>query len=422
MMQRDTIDLMAPVGSYESLMAAIQAGANSVYFGIEKLNMRARSSNNFTFEDLKTIVEICNKANVKTYLTVNTIIYDDEIELMHQVVEAAAENNLTAIIASDISVMQYARKKNVEVHASTQLNITNIEAVEFYANYCDVMVTARELSLEQVKTITQQINKRNITGPAGNLVKIEIFCHGALCMAVSGKCYLSLHEYNFSANRGACLQTCRRAYTVTDKETGAELEVDNQYIMSPKDLSTIGFINKIIDAGVSVLKIEGRARSAEYVKTVVECYNEAISSYFEETYTAEKIENWQNQLATVFNRGFWDGYYLGQKLGEWSSVYGSTASKTKVFIGKVVNYFANIGVAEIKFETGEELCVGDEILFLGPTTGVVQQIVDEIRENMKPIAKVSQSSVFSIASKEMVRRGDKLYKLVDTEELKSKKS
>jgi putative protease len=241
-------------------------------------------------------------------------------------------------------------------------------------------------------------------------------------MAVSGKCYLSLHEYNFSANRGACLQTCRRAYTVTDKETGAELEVDNQYIMSPKDLSTIGFINKIIDAGVSVLKIEGRARSAEYVKTVVECYNEAISSYFEETYTAEKIENWQNQLATVFNRGFWDGYYLGQKLGEWSSVYGSTASKTKVFIGKVVNYFANIGVAEIKFETGEELCVGDEILFLGPTTGVVQQIVDEIRENMKPIAKVSQSSVFSIASKEMVRRGDKLYKLVDTEELKSKKS
>ena len=412
-MQRSNIDLMAPVGSYESLMAAIQAGANSVYFGIEKLNMRARSSNNFTFEDLKKIVNICDENKVKTYLTVNTVIYDDEIGKMHQVIDAAAESNITAVIASDISVMQYARKKNVEVHASTQLNISNIEAVEFYANFCDVMVTARELSLNQVAEITQQIKERNIIGPKGNLVQIEIFCHGALCMAVSGKCYLSLHEYNSSANRGACLQTCRRAYIVTDKETGAELEVDNEYIMSPKDLATIGFVNKIIDAGVSVLKIEGRARSAEYVKTVVECYNEAINSCFADTYTSEKINAWKDRLSTVFNRGFWNGYYLGQKLGEWSNVYGNRATKKKFFIGKVVNYFSNIGVAEIKFETSDELIVGDEVLFLGETTGVVQQTIEEIREDLKSVEKVNKSSLFSIATKSLVRRGDKLYKLVD---------
>lgn len=419
-MERKDIDLMAPVGSYESLSAAIQAGANSVYFGIEKLNMRARSSNNFTFDDLHNIVDICTKANVKTYLTVNTIIYDDEIEKMQAVIDAAAEANINAIIASDIAVMSYARKKGVEVHASTQLNITNIEAVEFFANYCDVMVTARELSLDQVANITYQIKKRNIKGPAGELVKIEVFCHGALCMAVSGKCYLSLHEYNSSANKGACLQTCRRAYIVTDKETGAELEIDNQYIMSPKDLLTIAFIDKIIESGVSVLKIEGRARSAEYVKTVVECYDEAINSYFDKTYSLDKIKNWETKLSTVFNRGFWNGYYLGQKLGEWSEVYGSKATKTKVYLGKVLNYFSNIGVAELKLETAEELNVNDEVIFLGPTTGVVEQQVKEIRVDLKSVNKVGQGALFSIIAESLVRRGDKLYKLVDTEELKRK--
>ena len=413
--KRTDIDLMAPVGSYESLMAAIQAGSNSIYFGIEQLNMRARSSNNFTFDDLRNIVSICEEHNVKTYLTVNTIIYDEEMEKMHKVVDAAAENHVTAIIASDISVMQYARSKGVEVHASTQLNISNIEAVAFFAQFCDVMVTARELSLEQVKYITEQIRRRDIRGPKGELVKIEIFCHGALCMAVSGKCYLSLHEYNHSANRGACLQACRRAYRVTDIESGDELEIDNKYIMSPKDLCTIGFINKIIDAGVSVLKIEGRARSCEYVKTVVECYDEALNSCFDGTYDREKIDGWKKRLETVFNRGFWDGYYLGQRLGEWSEVYGSRATKTKVYLGKVLNFFSKINVAEIKLETAEELSVGDEILITGTTTGAVQQIADEIREDLKPVPKVVQGSLFSIKTSEVVRRGDKLYKIVDTQ-------
>ncbi len=413
--KRTDIDLMAPVGSYESLMAAIQAGSNSIYFGIEQLNMRARSSNNFTFDDLRNIVSICEEHNVKTYLTVNTIIYDEEMEKMHKVVDAAAENHVTAIIASDIAVMQYARSKGVEVHASTQLNISNIEAVAFFAQFCDVMVTARELSLEQVKYITEQIRQRDIRGPKGELVKIEIFCHGALCMAVSGKCYLSLHEYNHSANRGACLQACRRAYRVTDIESGDELEIDNKYIMSPKDLCTIGFINKIIDAGVSVLKIEGRARSCEYVKTVVECYDDALNSCFDGTYNREKIDGWKKRLETVFNRGFWDGYYMGQRLGEWSEVYGSRATKTKVYLGKVLNFFSKINVAEIKLETAEELSVGDEILITGTTTGAVQQIADEIREDLKPVPKVVQGSLFSIKTGEVVRRGDKLYKIVDTQ-------
>ena len=413
--KRTDIDLMAPVGSYESLMAAIQAGSNSIYFGIEQLNMRARSSNNFTFDDLRNIVSICEEHNVKTYLTVNTIIYDEEMENMHKVVDAAAENHVTAIIASDISVMQYARSKGVEVHASTQLNISNIEAVAFFAQFCDVMVTARELSLEQVKYITEQIRQRDIRGPKGELVKIEIFCHGALCMAVSGKCYLSLHEYNHSANRGACLQACRRAYRVTDIESGDELEIDNKYIMSPKDLCTIGFVNKIIDAGVSVLKIEGRARSCEYVKTVVECYDEALNSCFDGTYNREKINGWKKRLETVFNRGFWDGYYMGQRLGEWSEVYGSRATKTKVYLGKVLNFFSKINVAEIKLETAEELSVGDEILITGTTTGALQQKVDEIREDLKPVPKVVQGSLFSIKTSDVVRRGDKLYKIVDTQ-------
>lgn len=421
-MQRKNIDLMAPVGSYESLMAAIQAGANSVYFGIEKLNMRARSSNNFTFEDLKNIVKICGEANVKTYLTVNTIIYDNELDKMRQVIDAAAESKVTAVIVSDIAVMQYARSKNVEVHASTQLNISNIEAVQFYSNFCDVIVTARELTLDQVADITNQIKERNIKGPSGNLVQIEIFCHGALCMAVSGKCHLSLHEYYHSANRGSCLQNCRRPYLLTDKETGAEIEVDNEYLMSPKDLATISFIDRIIEAGVSVLKIEGRARSGEYVKTVVECYNEAINSWVDGTYTPEKIINWTEKLSTVFNRGFWNGYYLGQRLGEWSEVYGSRATQTKVYLGKVLNYYSNVGVAEVKIETGENLSVGEEVLFLGPTTGVLQQIVTEIRKDMIPTQKVEQGDLFSLATETLVRRGDKLYKMVDTEEMKRKKS
>lgn len=411
---------MAPVGSYESLMAAIQAGANSVYFGIEKLNMRARSSNNFTFEDLKNIVNICNKAGVKTYLTVNTVIYDQELEKMRQVIDAAAEAKVTAVIVSDVAVMQYARKKGVEVHASTQLNISNIEAVEFYSQFCDVIVTARELSLDQVAEIIYQIKEKNIKGPAGENVKIEVFCHGALCMAISGKCYMSLHEYNHSANRGECLQNCRRTYILKDKESDTEIEVDNEYLMSPKDLSTISFIDKILNAGISVLKIEGRARSAEYVKTVVECYNEAINAVLDNTYNQEKIDAWTQRLSTVFNRGFWNGYYLGQRLGEWAKQHGSKATKTKVFLGKVLNYYSNIGVAEIKLETDEELYIKDEVVFLGPTTGVVQQFVKEIHFDYKVVEKVGQGDLFSLKTDELVRRGDKLYKLANTEELKKR--
>ena len=406
---------MAPVGSYESLAAAIKAGADAVYFGIEQLNMRARSANNFTFEDLASIVDICNENNVKTYLTVNTVIYDNEIEKMHKIIDAASENKISAIIASDMAVIMYARKKGVAVHASTQLNISNIEAVEFFAQFCDVMVTARELTIFNVADIIKEIEKRQIKGPSGKLVKIEIFCHGALCMAVSGKCYLSLHQYNASANRGECFQACRRGYLVSDLETNDELIIDNQYIMSPKDLCTISFLDKIIDSGVSVLKIEGRARSAEYVKIVVECYDEAINSYVDASFSQEKIEGWKNRLSTVFNRGFWNGYYLGQRLGEWSEVYGSKASKTKVFIGKVLNYFSNIAVAEIKFETDNTLSVNDEILIIGPTTGVVEQKISELREDLLSVTMVKKHSLFSLKTNELVRRGDKLYKLISNE-------
>lgn len=411
---------MAPVGSYESLMAAIQAGANSVYFGIGNLNMRSRSSINFTFEDLRKIVNICNKAGVNTYLTVNTVIYDGELDTMRQIIDAAAEVKVSAVIVSDVAVMKYAREKGVEVHASTQLNIANIEAVEFYSQFCDVMVTARELSLDQVADITYQIKQRNIKGPNGKLVEIEVFCHGALCMAISGKCYMSLHEFHHSANRGACLQNCRRTYILKDKESDTEIEVDNEYLMSPKDLCTISFIDKIIDAGVSVLKIEGRARSAEYVKTVVECYDQAIKSVLDNTYNQEKIDEWTKRLSTVFNRGFWNGYYLGQRLGEWAKQHGSKATKTKVFLGKILNYYSNIGVAEIKLETDEELLVRDEIVILGPTTGVVQQFVEEIHFEQKSVKKVKQGDLFSIKTDELVRRGDKLYKLENTEELKKR--
>ena len=343
-MKRKDFEVMAPVGSYESLEAALQAGANSVYFGVEGLNMRSRSSANFTLDDLRNIVERCNVREVKTYLTVNTIIYNNELEKMHQVIECAKDAGVSAIIASDIAAILYARSIGVEVHISTQCNITNYEAVKFYAQFADVVVLARELDMDQVMTIHRQIVENDLRGPKGELVQIEMFSHGALCMAVSGKCYLSLHEMNASANRGACYQICRRSYTVKDTESDIELEVDGKYIMSPKDLCTIGFINKMIDAGVRVFKIEGRARPAEYVKTVCECYDEALNAYLDGSYGAEKIANWKERLATVFNRGFWDGYYLGQRLGEWSEVYGSKATKKKICIGKVTNYFGKLQV------------------------------------------------------------------------------
>jgi len=411
-MDNNNIEIMAPVGSYESLMAAINAGANSIYFGIEQLNMRAKSSNNFSIDDLKEIVKICNENKIKSYLTVNTIIYDHDLILMRKVIDAAKNSGVTAIIASDLAVLQYANSIGVEIHASTQLNVSNIEALKFYSKFCDVVVTARELSLKQVAAITKQIEEEQIKGPSGNLVRIEIFVHGALCMAVSGKCYLSLHETNSSANRGACLQTCRKAYVVTEKESGNQLEIDNEYIMSPKDLCTIGFIDKIIAAGVKVFKIEGRARPPEYVKRVVECYKEAVASYYDGSYSKEKIQNWEERLQTVFNRGFWDGYYLGRRLGEWSSEYGSRATKRKVYLAKGTNYFTKLKVAEFKMETGT-LSVGDEILITGPTTGVVETTVKELRVDLKSVSETKKGESFSMPIDTIVRRSDRLYKVVD---------
>ncbi|WP_319231247.1 peptidase U32 family protein [Draconibacterium orientale] len=419
-MERRDVEIMAPVGSYESLMAAIQGGAGSVYFGVENLNMRSRSSNNFNLDDLRKIVRIASENKVKTYLTMNVEIFDGELEVMHEVINAAKEAGVSAVIAADISVIQYARSIDLEVHISTQVNITNIEAVKFYSNFADVVVLAREMNLGRVWEISDQIKKQNITGPNGELMKIEMFVHGALCMATSGKCYLSLHEMNSSANRGACLQTCRRAYTVTDKETGAELEIDNEYIMSPKDLKTVHFLNKILDAGVSVLKIEGRARSAEYVKTVAQCYREAVDAYFDEAFTDEKVEDWNKRLESVFNRGFWDGYYLGQRLGEWSKNYGSRASKRKLYIGKCTNYFKKIGVAEFKLETNN-LKVGDEIIVTGPTTGVYQNTVSEIRFDLKPVEEGVKGQRISVPIDEVIRRADKLYKLVDASQVKERR-
>ncbi|QIK61706.1 U32 family peptidase [Dysgonomonas sp. HDW5A] len=402
---------MAPVGSYDSLAAAIQGGADSIYFGIEGLNMRAKSSNNFTLDDLKNIVKICQENNMKSYLTVNTIIYDNDISLMHQIVDAAKAANLSAIIASDVSVMMYARSIGVEVHLSTQLNITNSEALKFYGQFADVVVLARELTLDQVADIYKDITEQQIKGPSGELIRIEMFSHGALCMAVSGKCYLSLHEKDLSANRGACNQMCRRGYIVKDKESDMEFEIDNEYIMSPKDLKTIHFMNKMMDAGVRVFKIEGRARGAEYVRTVVECYKEAVKSYCEGTFSEEKIADWDTRLATVFNRGFWDGYYLGQRLGEWSMNYGSEATKRKIYIGKGLKYFSNIGVAEFLMET-QSLKVGDEILITGPTTGAVTQIVEEIRVDLQSVEETVKGEKFSIKLTDKIRPSDKLFKLV----------
>lgn len=411
------IEIMAPVGSYESLMAAIQAGAGSVYFGVEHLNMRARSANNFTLEDLKEITRRAASAGVKTYLTVNTVVFDEEAETLGRIVDAAVEAGVSAVIASDHAVIQTCRAKGMEVHISTQLNITNYETVKFYAQFADVMVLAREMNIGRVWEISNKIKADNLRGPSGEPIRLEMFVHGALCMATSGKCYLSLHEMNSSANRGSCMQSCRRSYIVTDKETGAELEVDNEYIMSPKDLKTIHFLNKILDAGVSVLKIEGRARSADYVKCVVECYREAVEAWQTGTYSAEKVADWDERLATVFNRGFWDGYYLGQRLGEWSGNYGSLATKRRVYLGKVTNYFTNIGIGEFKLETGS-LKPGDEIMVTGPSSGVIQTVVEEVRVALEPVPEAPKGSYCSVAVPSKVRRSDKIYKIVDASQVK----
>ena len=411
---------MAPVGSYESLMAAIQGGADSIYFGIEGLNMRSRSSNNFTTEDLHKIVAICKENGIKSYLTVNTVIYGEDLSLMRTIIDAAKEADVSAIIASDVAPMSYARSIGVEVHLSTQLNISNVEALKFYALFADVVVLARELNLEQVSEIFRQIKEQQIKGPNGQLIRIEMFAHGALCMAVSGKCYLSLHEMNASANRGACMQICRRGYTVKDKESNIELDIDNQYIMSPKDLKTIHFMNKMMDAGVRVFKIEGRARGPEYVRTVTSCYKEAVVAYCNGTYTDEKIEAWDERLRSVFNRGFWDGYYLGQRLGEWSSKYGSGSTKRKVYVAKGIKYFSSLGVAEFEMESGS-LKVGDEILITGPTTGAVMQTIDEIRVELNPVQETVKGERFSFKVGEKVRPSDRLYKMVPVEQKKELK-
>lgn len=410
-MKRSDFEIMAPAGCWESLSTAINAGADSVYFGIEKLNMRSRSSNNFTTEDLHKIVALCKSHNVKTYLTINTIIYGEDLPLMREIVDNAREAGVSAIIASDVAVMQYAVSQGVKVHLSTQLNISNVEALKFYAQFAEVVVLARELNMSQVADIYKQIVEQNITGRSGEQIRIEMFCHGALCMAVSGKCYLSLHELNASANRGACMQVCRRAYRVHDVESDIELEVDNKYIMSPKDLKTIHFMNKMMDAGVRVFKIEGRARGPEYVKTVVSCYREAIETYLDGTYSQEKIDNWNTRLAKVFNRGFWDGYYLGQRLGEWSAAYGSKATHKKVYVGKCTNYFQKIGVAEFLIEA-QDLNLHDEILVTGETTGAYEDVVDEVRVDLLPVDHVEKGTYCSIKTKEVVRRNDKLYKIV----------
>jgi putative protease len=411
MKKREDFELLAPAGSYESLIAAAQGGADAIYFGIEQLNMRARSSANFTMEDLPEIVARARETQMKTYLTVNTVVYNHELIQMRKVIDKAVEHGVTAIIASDQSVLQYCNSVGAPVHLSTQLNISNIETLKFYSKFADVAVLARELDLEQVKEIAAAIALEEITGPSGKPFKIEMFVHGALCMAVSGKCYLSLHEHNHSANRGDCFQVCRRGYRVTDKDREVELDIDNEYIMSPKDLKTIHFLNKVLDAGVTILKIEGRARSAEYVKTVTSCYNEAILAYVEGSFDAEKISDWDARLATVFNRGFWDGYYLGQRLGEWSHIYGSAATYRKVYVGKGTNYFSRIGVAELAIEAGE-LEVGDQILIIGPTTGVIETSVEELRVNELNCNRALKGERCSLPVAEEVRRSDKVYKLV----------
>lgn len=408
---------MAPVGCWESLTAAIESGANSVYFGIEHLNMRARSSANFTTADMHTIVQRCREAGVQTYLTLNTVMYPEDLPLMRTIVDNAKQAGITAIIASDIAVLQYAHEQGVEVHLSTQLNISNTEALRFYAQFADTVVLARELNIEQVASIHRDIVEQHICGPKGELIQVEMFCHGALCMAVSGKCYLSLNNLGASANRGACMQVCRRGYIVKDKESDLELEVDNQYIMSPKDLKTIGFLNKLLDAGVTILKIEGRARGAEYVQTVVSCYKEAVKAWQNGEYAQDtidtKIEDWNTRLARVFNRGFWDGYYQGQKLGEWTRHYGSLATRKKVYAGKCTNFFKNISVAEFQLEAIPVLNEGDELLITGETTGAYETIATNIHNDAQQVtSQVKQGELFALKTDKVLHRGDKLYKMV----------
>lgn len=410
----EKMELLAPAGSFECLTAAIQAGADSVYFGVEQLNMRTRASHNFLLHDLEKIMSICRSNHIKAYLTLNTIIYDHDMALMKRIVDEAMKHQVHAIIASDHAVLHYAKKIGQPVHISTQCNITNIDTVEFYAEYADVMVMARELSLMQVAAIHKEIIRRNITGPSGNLVKIEVFGHGALCMAISGKCYLSLHTHNASANRGACIQNCRHKYIVSDKEDGTEFEIDNEYIMSAKDLCTIGFLDKIRQAGVSVLKIEGRGRNADYVYTSTQCYREAIEACEQNIYSQEKIENWMTRLSTVFNRGFWDGYYLGRTMGEWNDVYGSKATKRNVFVGIGVNYFEKNKAGVFQIES-HSLSVGDDILITGPTTGVVKTTIKEMRNDFGQIQKAERGEVISIALDTKMRASDKLYKVIEAE-------
>ena len=406
-------EIMAPVGSRESLAAAIQARAGSIYFGIGQLNMRSHSANHFTIEDLKEIAETCNERGIKTYLTVNTVIYGEDINAMREIIDAAKAANITAVIVSDVAVMVYCRQVGMEVHLSTQLNISNIEALKFYAQFADVAVLARELNMEQVAEIYRQIEEQDIRGPRGELVRIEMFCHGAFCMAISGKCYMSLHDSNRSANRGQCTQICRRSYTVTDNETGNQLEIDNKYIMSPKDLKTIRFIDKMMKAGVRVFKIEGRARGPEYVYEVVTCYKEAIQSVLDGTYTEEKKDKWDERLSTVFNRGFWDGYYQGQRLGEWTKNYGNKATEKKVLVGKVMKYFSKLGVAEIAVEASE-IEKDQNMLITGPTTGIMKFDASEIRYDLKPVEKAEKGWRVSVPVPDKVRPNDKVYKLLKT--------
>lgn len=406
-------EIMAPVGSRESLAAAIQAGAGSIYFGIGQLNMRSHSANHFTIEDLKEIAETCNERGIKTYLTVNTVIYGEDINAMREIIDAAKAANITAVIVSDVAVMVYCRQVGMEVHLSTQLNISNIEALKFYAQFADVAVLARELNMEQVAEIYRQIEEQDIRGPRGELVRIEMFCHGAFCMAISGKCYMSLHDSNRSANRGQCTQICRRSYTVTDNETGNQLEIDNKYIMSPKDLKTIRFIDKMMKAGVRVFKIEGRARGPEYVYEVVTCYKEAVQSVLNGTYTEEKKDKWDERLSTVFNRGFWDGYYQGQRLGEWTKNYGNKATEKKVLVGKVMKYFSKLGVAEIAVEASE-IEKDQNMLITGPTTGILKFDASEIRYDLKPVEKAEKGWRVSVPVPDKVRPNDKVYKLIKT--------
>lgn len=411
---RKQLELMAPAGSYEALSAAIKAGANSIYFGVEQLNMRTKSTHNFTLEDLPEIARQCTENGLKSYLTLNTIVYDHDIQLLKKIVDQSKASGITAIIAADHAVMNYCRKAGIPVHISTQANITNVDTVEFYSVYADVVVLARELSLLQVQAINKEIERRQITGPSGALIRTEVFGHGALCMAVSGKCYLSLHSNFSSANRGACIQNCRKSYIVTDKEDGVEFEVDNEFIMSAKDLCTIDFLDKVVEAGVSVLKIEGRGRSADYVYTTTQCYREAIDSLAKETYTPEKIADWKERLSTVFNRGFWDGYYLGRKMGEWSDEAGSKATKRKVYIGKGMKYYEASEIGEFYIEA-QGCQIGDELIITGPTTGVIETVLTEMRCENEPVESVKRGVTITLPVSEKVRPSDKLYKLVPVE-------